>query len=35
MDEGLKIVDAVVILTGSDEENIMISLFAQKAGQKA
>ncbi|MGI6214245.1 MAG: Trk system potassium transporter TrkA [Christensenellales bacterium] len=35
MDEGLKIVDAVVILTGSDEENIMISLFAQKAGAKS
>ncbi len=32
IEEGLKSADAIVILTGSDEKNIMISIFAKNAG---
>ena len=32
VEEGLKKTDAIAILTGSDEENIMIALYAKKIG---
>lgn len=34
MDEGLSVTDIVVTLTGNDEQNIMISLFAKEKGVK-